>query len=252
MIKSKDYLIDTTKEKAKIIYPDSNLKYEYNDISEIDKITFNLTEEKLKKQLKESNEKILRGKLFIYEKSIDENIGNMYKVFVNETTSKSEKYLAEFERYIDERMARVKAKSTDKDVHLQLAETEIFYQYIEEMLDDVIKSFIDGAFPVYEMIGANSLMPNDIATQIVGVKNDYKSFSDSERKKEIKHIGRSLSGYKALRNFLMEYIRFKNGGYGGLKRTLYSYSEKTINGKCYPPEKIMNQLNEEIKEKKLK
>ncbi len=252
MIKSKDYLINTTHDKAKIIYPDSNLKYEYNDISEIDKITFNLTEEKLKKELKESNGKLLRGPVFIYEKPINRNIGNMYKVFVNETTSKSEKYLADFEKYIDERMARVKAKSTDKDVHLQLAETEIFYQYIEEMLDEVIRAFIDGAVPVYEMISVRSLMPNDIATHIVRVKNDYKSFNVDEKKKELRHIGRSLSGYKALRNFLMEYIKFKNDEYGGLNRTLFNYAGRTIKGKYYPTEKIMNQLNEEIKEKKLK
>ena len=251
MIKVKDYLINTTHDKAKILYPDSTNIFEYNDISEIDKITAHLSEDELKKQLKENN-KLLRGPLFILEKPIKKDLGNMYKVFVDETTSKTEKYLSEFDHYIDERIARVKDQSTNSKVKVELARTEMFEEYINEMLDDVIRGFISGSIPVYEMISVRSLMPNDIATHIVKVKNDYKSFNVSEKEKELRHISRSLTGYKALRNFLMEYIRYKNGGYGGLNTTLYNYADHTNGGKYYPSDKIMDQLNDDIKEKKLK
>lgn len=251
MIKVKDYLINTTHDKAKILYPDSTNIFEYNDISEIDKITTHLSEDNLKKELRKNN-KLYRGPIFILEKPVKKDIGNMYKVFVNETTSKTEKYLNEFDQYTNERITRIQDQATNPKVKLELARTEIFEEYINEMLDDVIRGFISGSIPIYEMISVRSLMPNDIATHIVKVKNDYKSFSVSEKEKELRHISRSLTGYKALRNFLMEYIRYKNGGYGGLNTTLYNYSAHTNAGKFYPSNNLMNQLNKDIKEKKLK
>lgn len=252
MIKVKDYLINTTHDRAQILYPDTNLKYEFNDIAEIDKLTFNLRETELKKQLRECNDKLLRGPIFILENQTNLDKSNMYRVFVNETTSKSEKYLSEFEKYIDERIDRVKNKEIDSSTKLELARTEVLDEYINEMLDEVIRKFIEGYVPVNEMISVRSLMPNDIATHIVKIKNDYTSLSVDKKEKELRHIGRSLSGYKALRNFLMEYIKLKNGEYGGLNTTLYKYSGRTIRGKYYPTEKIANQIKEDIKEKKLK
>ncbi len=252
MIKVKDYLINTTKKDAKIISPDSSKIFEYNDISYIDKITSHLFEDELKKELKKNNDKLLRGPVFILEKSGKKELGNMYRVLTNETTSKSEKYLDEFDKYIDERISRVEAQANDSKVKVELARTDMFEEYINEMLDDVIRGFISGSIPVYEMISVRSLMPNDIATHIVKVKNDYESFSVSEKEKELRHISRSLTGYKALRNFLMEYIKYKNGEYGGLNRTLYNYSNITSGGKYYPSKQIMDQLNNDIKERKLK
>jgi hypothetical protein len=47
----------------------------------------------------------------------------------------------------------------------------------------------------------------------------------------------------------MEYIRYKNGQYGGLNNMLYIYSSEFINGKYYLSNKINKQLSEDIKRK---
>lgn len=244
---AKDYLINLTKEKGQILNV-NDIDFEFDDISKIDKITFEMSQDELKKYIKSYNGKVLRGRNFILE-TVSSGKGNLYKTFINETKSKSEKYLDEFSRYIDERIERVDTKKKDKTCRLELARTSYFEEYVNEMLDDVIRGFIDGALPAYEMISVRSLMPNDIATHIVKVKNDYKGLSVSDKEKELRHISRSLTCYKSLRNFLMEYIRFKNGEYGGLNRPLYLYSETAKNGKYYIKESIMSDLREDIKKR---
>ena len=246
----KDYLVNLTKQKEQILYTDEYSNFEYDDISKIDKITFNMNQDELKKYIKNINGKVLRGNNFIFETS-STGKGYIYRPFINETKSKSEKYLDEFSKYIDERIERVDTKKFDKTCRLELARTSDFEEYVNEMLDDVIRGFIDGALPAYEMISVRSLMPNDIATHIVKVKNDYKGFNVSEKEKELRHISRSLTCYKSLRNFLMEYIRFKNNEYGGLNRQLYLYSNSIKNGKYYIGDKLMSDINEDIKKKRL-
>ena len=249
---AKDYLININKKDGKVLYANSELDFEFDDISKIDKITSHLSEEELKKNLKLYNGKLLRGNTFILETPNDNSKGYLYRPFVNETTSKSEKYLYTFDDYINERIKRVNDKATNKKVKLELAQTPDFYEFTNEMLDDLMRAFINKSLYSYELLSVRSLIPDDIITHIVKAREEYPFLSVRQKENELAHIGRSLSGYRALRNFLMEYIRFKNEEYGGLNRPMYVSCNEFKNGKYYINDSRLDIIQEDIKVKKLK
>ena len=249
---AKDYLVNINKKNGKLLFVDENLSFEFDDVSKIDKITSHMREDELKKSLKVYNEKLLRGKIFILETTNDNSKGYMYRPFINESTSKSEKYLYRFDDYIDERIKRVNDKSSDRKVKLELAQTPEFYEFTNEMLDDLMRGYINKSLYVYEALSVRSLIPDDLVKHMVKVIDEYDSLSLKNKEKELVHIGRSLSGYRALRNFLMEYIKFKNEEYGGLNRPMYLCCNKFDKGKYYINDSRLDIIQEDIKVKKLK
>ncbi len=176
----------------------------------------------------------------------------MYRPFINETTSKTEKYLYTFDDYIDERIKRVNDKVSDKKVKLELAQTPDFYEFTNEMLDDLMRGYINKSNYAFELLSVRSLIPDDIIRHMVKVKDEYDTYSIKQKEKELAHIGRSLSSYRALRNFLMEYIKYKNEEYGGLNRPMYVRCNEFTNGKYYIKDSRLDCIQEDIKEKKLK
>jgi hypothetical protein len=256
---ARDYFINVTKQKGEVLYANPSLDVEFNDIAELDKITAHMTKEERIKYFKEFNNKMLRGQEFILETpnngskgniyKINGSKGNIYKIFVNETTEKTSKYLDKFDDFIDERIQRSKDKVTDKTCKLELARTDDFEDYVNEMLDDILRGLINKNVPVYEILSVRSLITDDAIRHIVKAREDYECLTASQKEQELRHISRSLTGYKALRGFVMEYIRYKNGQYGGLNNMLYIYSSEFINGKYYLSNKINKQLSEDIKRK---
>ena len=155
---AKDYLININKKDAKVVYIDAKSNFEYDDVSKIDKITSHLREEELKKNLKEYNGKLLRVNIFIIETPNDNSKGYLYRPFINETTSLTEKYLYTFDDYIDERIKRVDDKSTNKKAKLELALTPDFYEFTNEMLDDLMKGYINKSLYTYDALSKKSLI----------------------------------------------------------------------------------------------
>ncbi len=249
---SKDYLVNINRKDGQVLFADENSNFEFDDVSKIDKITSHLREEELKKNLKVYNGKLLRGNIFILETPNDNSKGYMYRPFINETTSKTEKYLYTFDDYIDERIKRVNDKVSDKKVKLELAQTPDFYEFTNEMLDDLMRGYINKSNYAFELLSVRSLIPDDIIRHMVKVKDEYDTYSIKQKEKELAHIGRSLSSYRALRNFLMEYIKYKNEEYGGLNRPMYVRCNEFTNGKYYIKDSRLDCIQEDIKEKKLK
>ncbi len=248
---AKDYLININKKDAKVVYTDAKSNFEYDDVSKIDKITSHLSEEELKKNLKEYNGKLLRGNIFIIETPNDNSKGYLYRPFINETTSLTEKYLYTFDDYIDERIKRVNDKSANKKAKLELALTPDFYEFTNEMLDDLMKGYINKSLYTYDALSKKSLIPKDIIDHMEKVKDEYSFYSVRQKEKELAHIGRSLSCYRALRNFLMEYIRVKNEEYGGLNRLMYLCCNEFKMGKYYINDSRLDDIQEDIKIKRL-
>ena len=246
---AKDYFINVTKQKGEVLYANSLLDLGFNDIAELDKITAHMTKEERIKYFKQFNKNMLRGQEFILENPDNGSKGSIYKIFVNETTDKTSKYLDKFDDFIDERIQRSKDKVTDKTCKLELARTDDFENYVNEMLDDILRGLINKNVPVYEILSVRSLITDDAIRHIVKAREDYECLTASQKEQELRHISRSLTGYKALRGFVMEYIRYKNGQYGGLNNMLYIYSSEFKNGKYYLSNKINEQLSEDIKRK---
>ena len=248
---AKDYLININKTDSKVLFANEK-EFEFDDVSKIDKITFHLREEEFKKNLKSFNGKLLRGNIFILETPNDNSKGYLYRPFIDETTSKTEKYLSTFDDYINERIQRVNDKAVNKKVKLELALTPDFYEFTNEMLDDLMRGYINKSNYSYEFLSVRSLIPDDVIKHIVQVKDEYNSLSLEKKEKELIHIGRSLSCYRSLRNFLMEYIRFKNEEYGGLNKPMFDCCNRFYLGKYYITGSRFENAQEDIKEKKLR
>ena len=241
-IKSRDYIINMTKEHGEILYPSKEI-IQFNDVSKIDKITSHLSEAKFKKLLKENNSKMLRGEKYILETNANNTKGNIYRLLLDETTSVTEKYLYDFDDYIDERIERV-----DSFANLELAHTSALKNYIDTMLDELIRAYIDSDFNAKDVFSKNGLIPKDVVTHVDKVKDDYLLYSPSKKDSELDHIGRSLYSYKALRSLLMEYIAFKNESGNGLSKKIYSKTN-SYQGKYYLKNEVMDEVKEDIKRK---
>lgn len=226
---SKYYLMNGTPNGAQILSlpTEDDVVREFDDISEIDLITTKIPASEAKGKLKIYNKEILRGSMLILEYPVKKTKGLIYRPFFDESSNeKASRWLHSFTPYIEERIDRVEHKELDKRVSLELTKDDKFYEYLSYILYDLNKSEVD--FGANSLMGFNSLIPKDFKAQYEEyIKEQYHS------QYSLQHLTRSLSNYKSLRNFMMEYIAHLSRSYGGLKRDVDRFTEEYVNGRAY-------------------
>lgn len=233
---SKYFLINGRPGNAQILTIPNEIttQREFDDISDIDIITTKIPKKDKVSNLKLYNEKVLYGSTLVLEYPVKKTKGIIYRPFFDESVDdKSKKKIEKFKRYSFERYERVQAKLRGEDVSLELDRNKKFNDFLYDLLYDSLYVIGDEKGRK-SLLDYNSLLPKDLKNQLLEVKEGTLDLGQSLNK-----ISRSLSNYKSLRNFMMEYIHLYGTSYAGLRSEVENNSSERVNGRIYGNEELI-------------